>query len=126
MISKKLHNNDLSTKEYDCFQVNSVTLQNEEWFYLDEGFDFKDIHDLIKQHTKSHTPYFRIISPESDQNETNSLIESIQTTPQEPFVGQDIPRISVEKSPDLSFMHGEISKEEAEDRLAKMLQESFL
>ena len=79
---------------------------------------FNDIHDPVKQQRKSHTLYFPIISPESDQNETNSLIESIQTIPQEPFVGQYIPRISVEKSTDLSFMHGEISKEEAEDSLA--------
>ena len=46
------------------------------------------------------------------------MTESIRTIPEELAVPQDIPENNVEESTDLSYLHGDISKEEAEERLA--------
>ena len=108
MISKKPHSNDSSTKDYDHLLINKVTMDNEEWFYLEKGSAFKDLYDLIKHHRKSHKLYFPINSPESALNERSSLTESIQAIPEEPAIAQDIPEITVDESTDLSYLHEDL------------------
>eukprot|EP00092_Neocalanus_flemingeri_P031490 GFUD01034200.1.p1 GENE.GFUD01034200.1~~GFUD01034200.1.p1 ORF type:complete len:783 (-),score=145.03 GFUD01034200.1:63-2114(-) len=129
VISKKLHRNDSSTKEYDCLVVQPVTLDNTEWFYLEKGFAFKDIYDLINEHRKSHFLYFPINTPESAFNDRNSSTESLQTKAEEPSAAQNIPILTVEEPTDAVFLHGageDISKEEAEERLKNKRQGTFL
>jgi hypothetical protein len=50
VVSKKPHKNDPILKEYDHLGVTTVTLTGEEWLFLEKGFAFKNIDDLIKYH----------------------------------------------------------------------------
>eukprot|EP00092_Neocalanus_flemingeri_P026485 GFUD01028707.1.p1 GENE.GFUD01028707.1~~GFUD01028707.1.p1 ORF type:complete len:1203 (-),score=297.06 GFUD01028707.1:58-3408(-) len=126
VITKKPHCNDSSTKEFEHVVVKTVTMDNVPWFYLEKGFAFKDLHDLIKQHRKSHKLYFPINSPESVLNERNAMSESIRTIGDKPAAVQKPPEIIVDQPFDEAFMHGEISKEEAEELLTNKTGGTFL
>eukprot|EP00092_Neocalanus_flemingeri_P028121 GFUD01030541.1.p1 GENE.GFUD01030541.1~~GFUD01030541.1.p1 ORF type:complete len:1184 (-),score=262.71 GFUD01030541.1:2327-5611(-) len=125
VITKKPHSNDSSSKDYEHVVVNTVTMDNTQWYYLEKGFAVKDIHDLIKQHRKSHKLYFPINCPESVLNERIAISESVRITEKQ-VVPQKTPLITVDRSPDDVFMHGEISKEEAEELLADKTGGTFL
>ena len=79
VISKKPHKNDPIQKEYDHLFVSSVTSSGEEWLFIDKGFAFKNIDDLIKHHRKSHKLYFPINSPDSELTEVKPMAEEIKT-----------------------------------------------